>query len=43
MLGQELEPGIMALTLEALFRDISTRRNEKYKVTLSYLEVRFIV
>ena len=38
MLGQESEPGIMALTLEGLFRDIETRRNEVFKVTLSYLE-----
>jgi hypothetical protein len=29
----------MGLTLETLFQDISARKDQLYKVTLSYLEV----
>lgn len=39
MLGRETEPGIMGLTLETLFHEISARKDQIYKVTLSYLEV----
>ena len=40
MLGTEENPGIMVLTLEELFNQISINSNEReYKVKLSYLEI----
>lgn len=39
MLGHESAPGIMALTLEALFQGIATRHAEVFKITVSFLEV----
>lgn len=40
MLGTELEPGVVALTLEELFQHIqNNQQHAVYRVTMSYLEV----
>lgn len=44
MLGTDREPGIMALALNALFYEMDrTKEDMKYKVSMSYLEVRNII
>lgn len=41
MLGTDREPGIMARTLNDLFYEMDkTKEDMKYKVSMSYLEVR---
>lgn len=44
MLGTDREPGIMALALNDLFYEMDrTKEDMKYKVSMSYLEVRNII
>lgn len=44
MLGTDTEPGIMALALNDLFYEMDrTKEDMKYKVSMSYLEVRNII
>lgn len=42
MLGTDVEPGIMALTLNDLYKEMErTKGEQNYTVKMSYLEVRF--
>ena len=44
MLGTDREPGIMARALNDLFYEMDrTKEDMKYKVSMSYLEVRNII
>ena len=44
MLGTDREPGIMARALNELFYEMDrTKEDMKYKVSMSYLEVRNII
>lgn len=44
MLGTDREPGIMARALNDLFYEMDrTKEDMKYKVSMSYLEVRHII
>lgn len=43
MVGTDVEPGIMVLTLNYLYQEMHrTRHDQKYSVKMSYLEVRII-